>query len=198
MENIKKYLNEKQDPAAVQKALVKLNELITTGEIIEYIGVQKKPVNLSPDSIALTNKRVIFCRPSSFGLSMNFQDILWKDVYDCHIKEGLMGATFTVITVRKARVTLDYLPKVQARMLYRYAQEREEEMSEYRRQRGLEQARAAAGGVVVQTRETQNTQQTNTTEDPMASLKKIKELLENDLINQSEFDLKKEEILSRL
>lgn len=77
---------------------------------------------------------------------MDFQDYLWKEVADCHMKEGIQGATFMVKNTRGGTVTLEYLPKSQARMLYRYAQEREEEMSEYRRQRELEDSRARAGG----------------------------------------------------
>jgi len=197
MENIKQLLNENQDPKAVEKAVKKLNELLTRDEKIEYIAIQKKPVNISPDSVALTNKRIIFCKPKNLGLAMNFQDFLWKDIADCHMKEGLLGATFTVMTTKKYRYSVDYLPKSQARLLYRYAQEREEEMSEYRRQRELENARASAGGVVVQNTD-RNDKSEKPTEDPMQSLKKLKDLLENELISQSEFDEKKAEILKRL
>ena len=112
MEDIRRFLNENQDPKAVEKAVEKLSELLTSNEVIEYVAVQKKPaVNLSPDSIALTNRRIVFCRPSNLGLSMNFQDFLWKDIEDCHIKEGLMGATFTVVTTKGTRSYVDYLPK---------------------------------------------------------------------------------------
>tara|TARA_R110002012_G_scaffold288722_1_gene481491 strand:- start:931 stop:1536 length:606 start_codon:yes stop_codon:yes gene_type:complete len=201
MENLKKYLNEHQDPAAVQKILEKVSDLLTTNEVIEYIAVQKKPaLNLSPDCISLTNKRIIFCRPKTFGFSMDFQDFQWKDVRDCHMKEGIMGATFFMKTVRNQVVSLDYLPKAQARMLYRYAQEREEEMSEYRRQRELENARASAGGGITVNTNDQTKPQTSTAivDDPMASLQKLKTLFDNSLISQEEFDSKKNEILARL
>lgn len=199
MENLKQFLNEKQDPKTVEKILGKVNELLTSGEEVQYIAVQKKPaVNLSPDCVALTNKRVIFCRPKSLGLSMSFDDFLWKEVADCHMKEGILGATFSVQTTKKRKYSLDYLPKAQARILYRFAQEREEEMSEYRRGRELEQARAAAGGVVVQSQAAPSPNVQADPNDPMAALKKLKELRENDLLSQEEFDTKKAEILSRL
>ncbi|PQJ32383.1 hypothetical protein BST92_10805 [Nonlabens arenilitoris] len=201
MEHLKKYLNEQQDPAAVQKILEKVSDLLTTNEVIEYIAVQKKPaLNLSPDCISLTNKRIIFCHPKTFGFSMDFQDFQWKDVCDCHMKEGIMGATFFMKTVRNQVVSLNYLPKSQARMLYRFAQEREEEMSEYRRQRELENARANAGGSITVNTNDQTKPQTSTAivDDPMASLQKLKTLFDNSLISQDEFDSKKNEILSRL
>ncbi len=198
--DLKKYLNEEQDPKAVEKILHKVIGLLTSGEIIEYIAVQKKAINLSPDCIALTNKRIIFCRPKTFGLSMDFQDYLWKDIADCHMKEGVMGATFSVRTVRRGFNLMDYLPKAQARRLYQYAQEREEEMIEYRRQRELEDKRAAAGGgIIVNNALPINDVKENVSEnDPISVLSKLKSLLDAGLISQTEFDSKKEEILSRL
>lgn len=202
VDNIKKLLNEEQDPKAVEKIYEKVSGLLTSGEEIQYIAVQKKPaVNLSPDSAILTSKRVIFCRPKNFGFSMDFQDYLWKDVADCHMKEGILGAEFSLRTVKGTVNTMDYLPKAQARKLYQYAQEQEESQQEYRRNRELEERRAAAGGVVLTTNIPQSPQTAENTvkqEDPMAALKQLKMLLENDLITQGEFDSKKTEILARL
>ncbi len=198
---LKKFLNEEQDPKAVEKIHHKVKGLLTNGENIEYIAVQKKAINLSPDCIALTNKRIIFCRPKTFGLSMNFQDYLWKDIANCHMKEGVLGATFSIQTVRRAYNMMDYLPKAQARKLYQYAQEREEEMMEYRRQRELEDKRAAAGGGIIvnnalPTNDVKNIDSLNN--DPMNALEKLKSLLDANLISHEEFNKKKEEILSRL
>ncbi|MDO6491699.1 MULTISPECIES: PH domain-containing protein [unclassified Cellulophaga] len=199
--DLKKFLNESQDPKTVEKVLGKIGELLTKDEIVEYVAVQKKPaVNLSPDSIALTSKRIIFCRPKSFGLSMNFQDLLWKEIADCHMKEGILGATFTVKKLKGGGIiSLDYLPKSQARLLYRYAQEREEEMDEYRRQRELENSRArAGGGIIVNTPNSGNNQKPDVNHDPVTNLKKLKQLLEQELISQQEFDDKKAQILSKM
>ncbi len=198
MESVKKYLNENQNPKAVEKVFGRVKELLTSGETIEYIAVQKKPIiNLSPSSIALTNKRIILCRPKNFGLSMSFQDYLWKEVADCHIKEGIMGSIFSVRLTNRGSNIINYVPKAQARKLYRYGQEREEEMSEYRRQRELENARASAGGgIIVNNTTDQNT--TSNQEDSLESLKKLKGLLENELISQEEFESKKAEILTKL
>jgi hypothetical protein len=43
--DLKKFLNEEQDPKAVEKLLVKVNGLLTSGEQVEYIAVQKKASN---------------------------------------------------------------------------------------------------------------------------------------------------------
>lgn len=197
--DLKKFLNEEQDPKAVEKILERINSLLTSNEQVEYIAVQKKPaINISPDCIALTNKRIIFCKPKNFGLSMDFKDYNWKDIADCHIKEGIIGSTFTMRTVRNSADMMDYLPKKQARKLYQFAQEKEEEMREYRRQKGLEDKRAAAGGGVVVNNATTLPSKTLQQEDPFTVLQKLKSLLDNGILSQEEFEAKKNEILSRV
>ncbi|MPT30701.1 MAG: hypothetical protein E2600_03345 [Chryseobacterium sp.] len=207
--NLKKFLNEEQDPKAVEKLLERIKSLLTSQEFVEYIAVQKKPaLNLSPDCIALTNRRIIFCRPKTFGLSMDFQDYSWIDVADCHIKEGIIGATFMMRTTRNFTNMMDYLPKAQARKLYQYAQEIEEQMRGVRREKELETRRASAGGVTVNnatpiiTHPQQFHQQPPAlqieNEDPFALLQKLKGLMENGIISPEEFEIKKNEILSRV
>lgn len=202
LQDPRRFLNEEQDPKIVEKVSDKLNGLLMNGEEMEYIAVQKKPV--SPDCVVITNKRVIFCRFKNLGFSLDFQDIIWKDVSDCHMKENILGAEFLITSVKGMRYTMDYLPKIQARKLYTYVQNKEEDQKEYRRQRDLEMARANSGQITL----------TNTTlptpaptpapvaqpaeEDPVATLQKLKSLLEHQLITQQEYDTKKAEILSRL
>ena len=197
--DLKKFLNEEQDPKAVEKLLGKVTGLLTSGEQIEYVAVQKKPaINLSPDCIALTNKRIIFCRPKNLGLSMDFQDYAWKDILDCHMKEGIMGATFTMKTIKGQLNMLDYLPKSQARKLYQFAQQKEEEMVIYRREHDLETKRAIAGGGITVNAALSPSQNIEHKEDPLETLQKLKKLLDGDIISQAEFDTKKVEILSKM
>ncbi|MBL7879331.1 MULTISPECIES: PH domain-containing protein [Chryseobacterium] len=207
--NLKKFLNEEQDPKAVEKLLGRINSLLTSQETMEYIAVQKKPVlNLSPDCIALTNRRIIFCRPKNFGLSMDFQDYSWVDVADCHIKEGIVGSTFMVKTTQHFTNMMDYLPKNQARKLYQFAQEVEEQMRGVRREKNLETLRASAGGVTVNNATPIITQPQMfqeekkplliENEDPFALLQKLKGLKESGVISPEEFETKKNEILSRV
>ncbi len=203
----KNLLNEEQDPKSVEKLMERVSGLLTNGEEVVYVAVQKKPaVNLSPDCIAVTNKRLIFCRPKNLGFSMEFEDYLWKDVVDCHLKEGFLGAEITVKTTKGITNSLDYLPKAQARKVYQISQQREEEASDYRRQRDLEDKRAAAGGGIVVTTNMPAATPAQVpvvaaappADDPMQALQKLKMLLANELISQEEFDAKKAEILARL
>ena len=218
---IEKFLNDEQDPKAVEKVYMRLADLLTTGEEIAYIAVQKKPlVNLLPDCIALTNKRILFFTPANLGLSIKFIDFVWKDIVDVFTKEEIIGAIFSVKTTNGAEMGVDYLPKVQARKLYQYAQERKEAEREARRLRDLEEKRAESGAMQFEAPATfaapvQPAPQPEPVatpqvihEEPVAvapkpdelteKLKKLRTLFDNGLISQEEYNHKKLELLSDL
>jgi Bacterial PH domain len=124
IDNLKKILNEDQDPKAIEKITTKLSNMLMNNEEVGYIAVQKKPaVTIFPDSIVVTNKRIILCKPKNLGLSMEFVDYDWDDISGSFVKEGLLGSDFTFSTKSELTHTVDYLPKNQARKLYTYAKE---------------------------------------------------------------------------
>ena len=124
IDNLKKILNEDQDPKAIEKITAKLENLLMSNEEVGYIAVQKKPaVTIFPDSIVVTNKRIILCKPKNLGLSMEFIDYDWDDIAGSFVKEGILGADFTFTTNSDLTHTVDYLPKNQARKLYTFAKE---------------------------------------------------------------------------
>ena len=85
-------------------------------------------------------------------------------------------------------MSIDYLPNPQTRQVHRLAQEQEEKAPEERRQRGLEQDRAAACGVVVQSAiGTPASPRTPETDDPVTSLQKLKSMLDANLITSDEY-----------
>ena len=217
---IDKFLRDEQDPKAVEKVYSRLVDLLTTGEEIIYIAVQKKPiVNLFPDCIAITNKRLLFFTPANLGLSIKFVDFVWKDIVDVFTKEEIIGAVFSAKTTIGTEMGVDYLPKVQARKLYQYAQERKEAEREARRLRELEEKRAESGAVNIDHPSHGGFQQpvaqqpvTAPTPPPAPvapalveepkkdelteKLKRLKTLFENGLISQEEYNQKKLELLS--
>ncbi|MDY0987992.1 hypothetical protein BSF41_07680 [Flavobacterium sp. ACN2] len=123
-EQFKKFLNEEQDPKAIEKITSKLTDLLMKGEEVGYIAVQKKPaITVFPDSIILTNKRIIICTPKNLGLSMNFTDYTWDDITSSFVKENILGSEFSFSTNTDLIISIDYIPKIQARKMYTYAKE---------------------------------------------------------------------------
>ncbi len=218
---IEKFLNDQQDQKAVEKVYSRLTDLLTTGEEIIYIATQKKPlVNILPDCVALTNKRVLFFTPANLGLSIKFIDFVWKDIVDVYTKEEIIGAIFSIKATNGAEMGVDYLPKVQGRKLYQYAQERKEAEREARRLRDLEEKRAESGsinleghaGAAIAAQPIVVTPQPAPViveappvheEAPKADaltekLKKLRTLFDSGLITQEEYNAKKLELLSDL
>lgn len=223
---IEKFLNDEQDVKAVEKVYTRLVDLLTTGEEILYIASQKKPlVNILPDCIALTNKRILFFTPANLGLSIKFVDFVWKDIVDVYTKEEIIGAIFSAKTTNGAEMGVDYLPKVQARKLYQYAQERKEAEREARRLRELEEKRAESGSVTFDRPQNVAFQPITTAPTPAPApqhepepavatpppaavevkpdvltekLKKLRTLFDNGLISQEEYNSKKLELLNDL
>lgn len=122
-EHIRKFLNEEQDPKAIEKITSKLADLLMKNEEVGYIGVQKKPVTVFPDSIVLTNKRIIICKPKNLGLSMDFTDYTWDDISGAFVKENILGSEFSFTTKTDLTISIDYIPKIQARKIYTFAKE---------------------------------------------------------------------------
>ncbi|UQD55857.1 PH domain-containing protein [Flavobacterium sp. K5-23] len=123
-EQFKKFLNEDQDPKSIEKITAKLQDLLMKNEEVGYIGVQKKPaITVFPDSIVLTNKRIILCKPKNLGLSMDFVDYDWEDVAAAFVKENILGSEFSFSTKSELTISIDYIPKTQARKLYTFAKE---------------------------------------------------------------------------
>jgi hypothetical protein len=130
-EHIKNFLNEEQDPKAVEKITSKLNDILMRGEEIGYIGVQKKPaITVFPDSIVLTNKRIIICKPKNLGLSMDFTDYGWNIILATFVKENILGSEFSFNTNTDLTVSIDYIPKIQARKINTFAKEQLELLKE--------------------------------------------------------------------
>ena len=193
-----RLIGDDQDVGVVEKVVKKAKELLTRGEEIEYIGVQKKPlVTIAPDAVLLTNKRFMIVRAKLMG--MTFEDQIWREVANVHMSEQMLTATITCAVVGGKQLQIDSIPKKQARKIYAYAQEVEERMHEERRARDMEEKRAAAGGVVIQSPMGYPAQAAApVADDPMAVLGKLKKMLDAGLIESSEFESKKAEILSRM
>ena len=95
---------------------------------------------------------------------------------------------------------MDYLPKEQARRLYQFGQSKEEEARDNRRQRDLEDKQAAAGGGIVVNASpvAPVPAPAPVADDPIEKLKKLKMMLANELLTQTEYDERRTVILATL
>lgn len=106
--------------------------------------------------LAITNSRILTFRRGLFG-GFRMQDIQWKDLQDVTIEENVLSALcgsnlgFKHLNRAVGLLAVNGVPSDVAATIYTTAQFHEQAWEEKRRVRGLEEVRAAAGGVVVHT-----------------------------------------------
>jgi hypothetical protein len=213
MNQIDRFLSDEQDPKAVEKVIGKLNDLLTSGEELLYLAVQKKPaVNLLPDSIAISNKRIFYCEPGNLGLTMNFKDISWKNIKEVSFKEEFFGSKFICVPQHGENIVTEFIPKIQARKLHQAANEQLEALKELTRQQKLEENRASASAINLPTSNASNVydlpieeavvipqaQLEEAEDETTLKLRKLKTLFDKQLITQEEYESKKAAILDSL
>ncbi|WP_028296172.1 PH domain-containing protein [Olivibacter sitiensis] len=212
---IDQYLTEEQDPKVVEKTLDKLKDMLTSGEVIRYIAVQKKPaVTILPDCVVISNKRIFLCESAKLGLTTNYEIFPWKDVKEVTFKEDFFGARFTVIPYTGENLTVEYIPKVQARKLFQLSNEALEKQEEQTRLQEVDLKKASTPQINTPSELEEETEAplkpeeepTLKTPEPVQEpvdevtlkLQKLKTLFERQLITQAEYESKKNEILSQL
>lgn len=196
-----RFLSDGQDESVLSKTYDRIAELMTTGETIDYIAVAMHvPGFKSPDCIVATSRRLMIVRQKILG-RLEFEDYLWLHLRDAKLKEGVLAAELSFQSTDGVVHKVDYLPKAQARKVYRCCQEREEAAFEERRARVLEEKRAAAGHVNVHASLPPTAAAAPVAadaNDPMQKLAKLKQMLDAGLIERDEYDATKRKILESM
>lgn len=214
--SFEKYTLDGQDPKVIEKIYSKLRDMLMTNESINYIALQKKPaVTLLPDSITISDQRIFLGEFTKLGFATNFEIFTWQDIKDVAFKEEIFGSKVTVIPFTGENLTIDYIPKVQARKLYQLIKDAlntikeeplvEKEIIAIEHNPPVHQRPAPTGPVETPTAEnTTNAVSDNETapismdDEITRKLKKLKNLFDKQLISQSEYESKKSEILKDL
>lgn len=197
-----------QEDSHLDKALEHLNSVLVTGETLDAWAIQRR-------LFALTNRRILIAATSGRfikikrGLLGGFDmtDFRWQDLGDAKIKVGIFGADISMsvfastdLAISKESGQILMLPgfrKEQAEKIYRLAQAQDQSWREKRRIRELEELRAKSGGVTIGTNQASQPAG-NASEDAAAKLQQAKQMLENKLISDSEYESIKARIISGL
>jgi hypothetical protein len=202
---IEQYLSDDQDPRTAEKVLGKLRDMLTSGEAVIYLAIQKKPaVTLMPDCIAVTNKRIVFCIPENLGLTTKYITFTWAEVKEVSFIEAFFSSKFITIPQRGENIAIDYIPKVQARKLLQFCNEQLEKHKTIPSgpETALQNENLAddyASYIEVKDEDKPVVSTLADMEDELTQkLKKLKILFEKQLISQEEYERKKADILSQL
>lgn len=190
-------------------ALEQLRAILVPGETLEAWAVQRRLFALTHRRIlvAATSGRLIIIRRGLIG-GYTPLDVRWQDVEDAKLDVGIFGADLTTSWLDRedlasakhtgATVTVSGLRKAQAERVYRVCQAQEQQWREKRRIRDLDEMRAQAGGVQIGMPGSTGSPASGGEGDALTRLQRAKDMLDNRLITDAEYESIKAKIVDRL
>ena len=198
------------EPVESSPGLDAVRSLLIPGERLESYAVQRR-------LFALTHRRLVVGATSGRliavhrGLVSGFmvQDIRWQDLRDAQLQVGIFGATLTIsadhgddlagATGAARSYSFAGLRKEQAQQVYRICQAQEQAWREKRRVRELEELRAKSGGVhLAGLSGLPGGGGEDASRSPQARLQRAKEMLDQELLTDAEYEQVKARILGEL
>ncbi len=189
------------------RALEALRSLLIPGEELQTYAIQRRLFALTHRRIAVgaTSGRLIIVDRGLLG-GFTPQDVRWQDLRDAQMKVGVFAARLTVsvygssdlaMAEGQPRVlTVNGLRKREAEEVYRACQAQEQAWREKRRVRELEELRAKSGGI--QLGASAGGAGGDEPRSPQARLQRAKEMVQQGLLTDSEFEQIKARILADL
>jgi hypothetical protein len=124
-EQLYHFMNEGQDAAVVADIYRHLEPMLGHDEQIYYLGHQrKKLMRQKLDAAVITNRRLIILRHGMTGTTL--EDCQWRNVLSVHLKEGIMGTTFSVLDRNDHLTEVEDIPNEQIARLCQLALEMRE------------------------------------------------------------------------
>jgi len=102
-----------------------IKETLLDGEkVLHAVQQSRLQQMLTPDSIFITNKRVIIHRPTTFGLRRTIQDYKFVDMANTKIKQGFISSDIEIgMRFLSEPVLLKRIPTKEAREMFKTIQE---------------------------------------------------------------------------
>jgi hypothetical protein len=202
---------EAYEDVRIQDALAQLRALLVPGETMGAYAVQRR-------LFALTHRRVVVCATSGRFISLTRglfggyapYDVRWQDLDDASISAGMFGATLSITSLASddlasrgrtgGRVAIEGLRKEQAQQVYTLCQAQEQAWREKRRVRDLDELRAQSGGVQIGGALPGSPAAATLPSggDPTERLRRAKQMLDDGLITDTEFESIKARVVDGL
>jgi Short C-terminal domain len=186
-----------------------LRGLLVPGETLQAYAVERRIFALFHRRLvaAATSGRVIALRRGLLG-GFKVEDLRWQDLKEAKLNVGILGADLSLEVLDQADLASTELPgtaylfrglrKAEAQQLYRACQAQEQAWREKRRVRDLEELRARSGGLHLNTGSGGSPAGGAGPTDPVERLKAAKEMLDNGLITDSEYEAIKAKVVAGL
>ncbi len=195
----------------ISRALAALRSLLIPGEELETHAIQRRLFALMHRRtiVGATSGRLIAVTRGLFG-DYAPQDVRWQDLQEAGLRVGVFGATLTVSVNAVGDLAgaegpgrtlrIEGLRKDEAQEVYRACQTQEQAWREKRRVRELEELRAKSGGINLGggLAGAASTAAGDDAQTPAARLQRAKEMRQQGLLNDAEYEQVKARILADL
>lgn len=186
-----------------RKAQEILDKTLMSGEVVAARAIQHRVFALFRRRavVAITGSRIITVQRGLLG-GFKMSDMQWKDLKDVRLEQnildGLCGANlaFDSLLPGHPGIAVDGVPSETAPAMYAKAQYEEQAWEEKRRVRGLEETRAASGGVTIGAMDGSGGGP-GASDRMLDEIAKAKALLDAGAVSDAEFQEMKAKILGR-
>jgi hypothetical protein len=198
------------DDARISAGLAEFRSLLVPGEKLTAYAVQRRLFALlhRRTIVGATSGRFIALFRGFFG-GYTPHDVRWQDLSDVSIRAGIFGADLTVTSMSSddlgsqerpaARTTFRGLRKHEAQQVYTICQAQEQSWREKRRVRDLDELRAQSGGIQIGAQPGAMSGATAPVAgDPGERLRRAKEMLDDGLISDTEYESIKARVVDSL
>jgi hypothetical protein len=192
------------------RAVEALRTLLIPGEALQSWAIQRRLFALTHrrQIVAATSGRLLAVARGLLG-GFTTEDVRWLDLDDAQLRVGIIGATLTVVAYASTDLasaspgtarTLVFagLRKAEAQAVYRTCQAQEQAWREKRRVRDLEELRAKSGGIQLGGGGAPVAGGSDDARQPAARLQRAREMLQQGLLTDAEFEQVKSRILADL
>jgi hypothetical protein len=184
------------------KANETLDRTLMTGETVTARAVQHRAFALFKRRtvIAITSSRILTVQRGLLG-GFKMADMQWKDLKDVRLEQNILDSlcgsnlAFDSLLLGHPGIVVDGVPTQAASAMYSKAQYEEQAWEEKRRVRGLEETRAASGGVSIGAMGGVGGGESG--DRIVEEIRKAKELLDSGAVSDAEFQEMKAKILGR-
>lgn len=162
--------------------------MLTQGEKILYQSTQSRYAPggsaFTPNTIYLTNQRIIYRDPKLLGLKKDYVDIYYRDINQIRLKKGIFSTEIIIMSrFQSDPIVLPAVAKKDAEYIGGLIRKGMASQLEGQRLAELSSAPVVARQDVV---------------DPMERLIKLGKLRDSGIISEEEFQQKKKEIMERI
>jgi len=165
-----------------------IKNMLSMGEKVLFMARQSrlKPggSKFTPNTVYLTNQRILFRNPRLFGLKKDYIDVYYRDINQIKLKKGVFSTEIHLQSrFQTEPIKLPAVDKKDAEYIGSMVK------------KGMAQE---LEGQIIAEKNTSPRVLSQEKEDPIAQLEKLGKLRDSGIITEEEFELKKKELMKKI